>query len=387
MAPRTISDRETLAEPWGWILVLLLTVFAIAPLTYPGFFEASSGFLPAFNAAHPQEAPDWGHPTPPIQGEGQLPYLLAWPFFRLSGSGPIAIKWGYGLAFALGALGIYAWSRRWLGLAGAALGATVYTYLPWHLSTVYERGAYAEAWLWTFWPWLLWSIDRFGHGRRPARIAALSAGVLLLAATLWTQAGLALVALPLLLAYAMIADPRQRRPAAALVVVIALALLLLWGLAQMTEGSATPFRPDYLYPFQLFSARWGLDGAQQQAQAGPSFQLGIAAAGLALVTLALWLSDRQQTSSAAAGSDPSSPPPRPLGVALGFWTLALGLVLFFTLTWSAPLWRVLGLQALLIHPWQVLALAGLPLAFLAGSVPRLEGRLVTLPAWAGLLSV
>jgi len=31
-----------------WILLVLLTVVAVAPLTYPGFFEAHSGFLPAF---------------------------------------------------------------------------------------------------------------------------------------------------------------------------------------------------------------------------------------------------------------------------------------------------------------------------------------------------
>ena len=43
----------------NWILVVLLTVFALAPLTYPGFFESSSGFLPAFNAANLSDAPNW----------------------------------------------------------------------------------------------------------------------------------------------------------------------------------------------------------------------------------------------------------------------------------------------------------------------------------------
>ena len=76
-----------------------------------------------------------------VRGEGSLPYVVVWPVYRLTGSGVVAVKWGYGLAFLLGALGIYAWSRRWLGAKGGVLSATVYTYLPWHLSTIYMRGA------------------------------------------------------------------------------------------------------------------------------------------------------------------------------------------------------------------------------------------------------
>jgi hypothetical protein len=382
---RAVLERETLAAPWSWLLVLLLTVFAIAPLTYPGFFEAGSGFLPTFNAAHLQEAPNWGRTTPPIQGEGQLPYLLAWPFFLLSGSGLVAVKWGYGLAFALGALGVRAWSRRWLGTAGAVLAAAAYTYLPWHLSTIYERGAYAEAWLWAFWPWLLWSIDRLGLERLASRVTAVAAGLLLLAAALWTQPGLALLSLPVLLAYGMIVDPRQRRPAVAAILVIALALLLLWGLAQITTETAVAFQADYLYPFQLVSARWTLGSDAPQPQSEPSFQLGVAATGLALAALALWLVDRREQPRADGGSGP--PPPRHLGTALGFWAVTLAVILFLTLAWSAPLWQVTGLQALVVHPWQVLALAGLALAFLSGSLLRLDRRLAALPAWAGLLSL
>jgi hypothetical protein len=371
---RAVLEQEPLAAAWSWLLVLLLSIFAIAPLTYPGFFEASSGFLPAFNAAHPQQAPDWAGTTPAAQGEGQLPYLLTWPFLHLSGSGVVAVKWGYGLAFALGALGVYAWSRRWLGSGGGVLAAAVYTYLPWHLGTVYERGAYAEAWLWAFWPCLLWSIDHLSAGRRAYRVAAGAVGLLLLGAILWTQPGLALLSLPVLLAYGVIADPRRRRPAIATILVIALALLLLWVLARVDTGTQSLYQADYLYPFQLFSARWTLGGNAVQAADQPSFQLGVAAAGLALVAVALWLTGRRGK-------------PRGLGAVLGFWAVALAVFLSLTLAWSARLWEFAGLRAFVVHPWQLLAVAGLPLAFLSGSLLRLDNRLAALPAWAGLLSL
>jgi hypothetical protein len=41
----------------------------------------------------------------------------------------------------------------------------------------------------------------------------------------------------------------------------------------------------------------------------------------------------------------------------------------------------------LAYPWQLLALTGLPLAFLAGAILRLDERLTTWPAWAGLIAL
>ena len=108
------STSATRRGPWpsgaalGLLLALLLSVFALAPLTYPGFFQARSGFLPAFDVAQPGAAPTGGG----WAGEGRLPYFLAWPFVALSGSGVTAIKWGYALSILLGAAGVYGWARR-----------------------------------------------------------------------------------------------------------------------------------------------------------------------------------------------------------------------------------------------------------------------------------
>jgi len=66
--------------------------------------------------------------------------------------------------------------------------------------------------------------------------------------------------------------------------------------------------------------------------------------------------------------------------------LLLVLVLL-SLPLSAWLWRTAGLDAYLDYPWQLLALTGLPLAFLAGSVTRLDERPASLPVWAGLLAL
>jgi len=372
---------------WNWILVLLLTVFALAPLTYPGFFEAGSGFLPAFNAANPSDAPDWQGIEGPVRGEGRLPYLLAWPFFKLSGSGVTAVKWGYGIAFLLGALGVYAWTRRWLGTRGAVLSATVYTYLPWHLSTVYTRGAYAEAWLWAFWPWILWAIDRRNELRPRSKLAGIAISLALVAATLWTQPGLATLAIPLLIAYGVLVNGRQPWRLHQIVQTLVLSSLFLWFAIRMAAATEIPFGDSFLHPFQLFSTAGG-DGL--------SFQLGLAAMGLGIVAVALRVG-KQDGSSAegdaeghGAGEDASGTalsPALPPGRAFWLWGCSLLLIVLLCLPVSAWFWDLSGLDALLTHPWQMLALSGMPLAFLAGSIIRLDRRFATLPAWAGVVAL
>jgi hypothetical protein len=368
----------------GLALALLLTAFAVAPLTYPGFYQARSGFLPAFRAAGLEIATNGdssGHPPDSLQAEGPLPYLLAQPFLALSGSGVTAIKWGYGLGILLGLAGAYAWGRRRLGNRGGVLVAVIYTYLPWHLSTVYIRGAYAEAWLWAIWPYLLWTVDGLARRRRSTTLVALAVGGALLAASFWTQAGLTLLFLPLLVTYGLLTHMSRQaathrpmgltRPwlaAGSLALVSILALVAV----QAATGGLGPvsdsFSSQFLYPFQLFVDARG---------EGLSFQLGTVAVGLSIVTLALGVSRR----------DPAPSSPGDLRPLLWFFAGVLLIMLGLTLPLSAPLWRATGLDGLVAQPWQVLALAGLPLVFVAGAVVQMAPRLADLPALTGLLAL
>ena len=372
----------------NWILVILLSVFALAPLTYPGFFEADSGFLPAFNVANPADSPGWQGVEGPVRGEGRLPYLLAWPFFKLTGSGVAAIKWGYGLTFLLGALGIYAWTRRWLGTRGGVLAATIYTYLPWHLSTVYTRGAYAESWLWAFWPWILWAIDRTKEQRLRTTLMGIAAILAFVAATLWTQPGLASLALPLFIAYGVMVTARPPWHWLRLIEALGLSLLFLWLAVRQAVETEIPFGEHYLHPFQLFSPVGGDE---------LSFQLGLAAVGLGIVAIALQVGRRDGAPNAQRGmhgdeirqNTPTavpSPMP-PLNGAFWFWGCSLLVIVLLCLPVSAWLWDASRLDALLTYPWQMLTLSGMPLAFLAGSVMRLDRRFTTLPAWAGMIAL
>jgi hypothetical protein len=360
----------------NWILALLLAIPAVAPLTYPGFFQAQSGFLPAYNAAHLDQAPNWGGTTEPLRGEGKLPYLLAWPFFARSGSGIVAVRWGYALAFLLSALGIYAWVHHWLGARGAILAATVYTYLPWHLSAVYVRGAYAEAWLWAFLPFLPWAIDRLLE--RPRRVSAAAAvGLPALAAGAWTQPGLGALFLPVLAAYGIVVSPHRRRLGVRLLLVVVPLLILLWGIGRTVPAGRVAFADHFLAPYQLLSAAWGWGSSVAGWADGMTFELGLAAAGLAIVALTFNTGTRRISPDRHTA----------LRWAIWFWAIVLAVLVLFTLSLSAFLWRAGRLEAFVTYPWQVLALTGLPLAFLAGSAIRLERQLAELPVWTAILAL
>lgn len=380
---RARSDPKKQGTALSWLLVVLLTAFAIAPLTYPGFFQAHSGFLPALNAAHPSAAPYWGRIADPIRGDGMLPYLLVWPFWQLSNSGVVAVKWGYALAFVLGAVGIYAWTRPWLGPRGGVLAAVVYTYLPWHLSTVYVRGAYAEAWLWALLPFPLWAIDQLVQRRA---LVALVIGLPSLVASIWTQPGLVAFYLPLLAVYNLVITRRRQHLLTRLTGMIAYLIFIVWLLVgQATQVAPLHFADHFLYPFQLLSAFWGFGTSVPGWTDEISFQLGLVAVGLSVVAVALWAKEKHERARAAPGS-----PSDHLvfsGRALWFWVIVLFLLVFLTLSPSAFVWRTTHLETLLTYPWQLLCLTAPSLAFLAGSPLRLDKRLAQLPAWAGLLAL
>ncbi|MGQ9585033.1 MAG: hypothetical protein ACUVXG_06485 [Anaerolineae bacterium] len=179
---------------WDWLLVLLLVSFAVAPLTYPGFLQAWSGFAPVYaleDGMQGRPLAFWGVGWFPGAAEGSLPYLVARLPASLGASSQTAIRWVWATGFALGALGIYAWLRGRWGRSAALLAAVTYTYAPYHLNAVYARGAVGEALALGLLPWLPWALERRGW----KGVVGLGTGLLALLATVPALAALA--AMPL----------------------------------------------------------------------------------------------------------------------------------------------------------------------------------------------
>ncbi len=382
------------------LLALILSVFAVAPLFYPGYFQTHSGFIPLWNLTDLRANPAWNwlpHQATsfdPLRSDGLLFYHLAasLPFEPVT-----AIKLITGLSWLMGALGLFLWLKPWLGQPGALVAALVYTYLPYRLATVYIRGAWAEALFWGILPWAIWAAEaalrlESNHASYPIEEDASQQNhknyalrFTLYVFPLWlilglTQLGLTLWAFIFITALTLVTQPRRGWPSLiAPFLGLALAALVTFGLSaspalSKAEGSPPHFSAHYLYPFQLLSARWGFGSSQPGWNDPLPFQLGLAAVGLTLLSLMVWLRSTP-TPTVTTRSN------RRMWFFIG--AAGVGLCLQFGLT--DGLWQVSRLANTLTYPWQLLGLVGLSLAVLAGASLRLDESLTRLPLLGGLI--
>ena len=371
-----------------WLLVLILALIVCAPLTYPGYFQAHSGFLPVYKL-YDMEAhgislrwvPVIGEGYDLLRGEGLLPYVLAEAVRWLGASGVAAVKIIFALGLLLGALGMYGWARRLLDRRGALLAALLYACLPYVLATVYVRGALAETLFLGILPWTLWALQRQLDGD-PWATPSLALGVALL---IWTQAGLALWAFAALLVYGLaIRRSRWHLTLVGLLGGLLLGAAGLWPLVaeRGLGGAASVFGEHFAYAFQLLSAGWGYGVSVPGWQDSFPLQIGLVAAGLAVLAVA-WLSmgPRSQRQSVKTKT---------------LWvTVPLMIVpVLLTLTWAEPLWHLPGMAQVaqsLTYPWQLLALAAPFLALLGGYAATLllrhAAQSEALPLWAALVAL
>jgi|GEM_PF-403989 len=426
------------------LLAFLLPLFAWAPLTYPGYFEFYSGFLPIFNLndllRHLGDlgwAPVIGQPYDLLRGERALPYLLGM-LPRALGMAPVsAVKLVFIASMLAGSLGLYGWARRRLGLWPALLAATVYVYGPIFLATTYVRGAFAEAVFLGLMPWMLWSADAAVSGSRAGAVRM----ALGLAAAFWTQAGLALWLTVLLLAYVLMAGdaatasrralkrPAQadasrlkpagrvaqpspmltgavatarrtlKRPAQPAGVALAgwvggLALAALGLLPVVLKhgwGGSTfiVFGDHFVEPYQLLLADWSAGGSLSGSADTLTFSLGVVA--FALATLSCFVV--RGPVDVATTMKPTQHAAR---TTQRFAAVIALILAFLSTSLAVPIWRFLPfLSRPLTYPWQLLLLVGPWLAWLAGLggsalaalVPEVERERWNAPLFAGLLSL
>ncbi|MBN1993590.1 MAG: hypothetical protein JW953_12895 [Anaerolineae bacterium] len=368
-----------LSTPAALGLVVILSIFVIAPLFYPGYIQTHSGFGPLWNVLDLRAAPSALTWTPhlalkfdPLRGDGLLAYYLA---ALLPFSPAAAIKIEAGLGWLLGGVGMFLWLRRWLGHPGALVAALVYTYLPYRLVAVYVRGAWGEALFWGLLPWAMLTTTSL--------ITSPKLPFLIMTALVWfvlglSQLGLTLWAFLVVVALLLAVYPKQSlRPILVALLGVGPALWLSLSLAAIPP-SAPNFADHFLYPFQLFSAYWGFGPSRPGWNDGLSLQLGLAGVGLTTITLLLWLR-------------PGGPANRADRRLLFFLTLAVALILLqlgvMAGVWRLPIWPGYTLANTLAYPWQLLGLTGLALAALAGAAVWLDEQLARLPLLGSIILV
>jgi hypothetical protein len=370
-------------------LALFLSIFAVAPLSFPGFFQSYTGYSAVYNlfelhgrlASFYTWTPTWGTPYDLFRMDGPLGYWLA-EFFHIIGFSPLdAIKLVYTLAFLLSAFGMFKLAQHVLkNDAAALLAAVVYVYFPAHIATVYIRGNFGEALAWGLFPFTLWSaiaLEQISHrDRRQFLWCILAFGALML-----SQAGFAVLFSIFALVWLVFLPPNplssRRFPAHAAVAMLGGLLLgflfLLPALiAQNAIFYADSFTPAFVYPFQFLTASWGTDLPTGDFMENAPYQIGFAALGLTILAIALLLLRGMQD--------------HPVRRLVWFAVITSALLLVLMMPIAAPLWN-LGLGLLVQYPFQLLALVGFLLSFAAASVLVTDTQFQQIPLLAAFVIV
>lgn len=365
-------------------LVILLSIFVVAPLTYPGSIQTQSGFEAAYNlmdlhanlGANLAWAPAFAHGYDLFRMDGPIPYFLAELFHLLGASFDVSIKLIYALGFVLSGLGMFFLGRTVFRSEGAGLLAgMVYVYFPYHVADVYVRGAFGEAAAWAVFPFsLLAVLNLAASPRRPrlwalALVCLIALGVLIMSGLgLLFGLGTAVASLVLLRR-----QPAGRKSALAIVGGVLLGFILLvpaYSRNQSTPGSFI-FTPAFVYPFQFLTASWGTASPKGNYLDQFPYQLGFAAMGLTILAVALLF-------PRGAGADPWI---RRIVLAA---LIAVAIALLLMTPIASPLWSISGATTLLANPFELLVFVGLALAISAGSVVTADTRFSATPMLAVL---
>jgi hypothetical protein len=392
------------------LLLLAFCLFALAPLTSPGYFIYGHDarhyvyFLQMFDLSIRDGAwfPRWA--TDMVFGYGYPLWLLLAPIpfyvgeaFHLIGMDFVsAVKMVDGLAFFFSALSMYLFAKDLYGKNAGLVAAVAYAYIPYHLVDLYVRSAQDELVGFVFPPLVFWAFYRLAATQelRYLSVAALAyAGLLLshiVTAVLFTPIiGLYLIFLTCTTRGSNNDDRSQtadRRDATvshgigsaaksmvsreklrfiiyvlcslALAIGIA-AIFVLPALAErkyLTDepliGGFFNFRKHFVIASQLLSPFWGYGYAGENGTDQFSLQLGLIPILLSLASFFGW---RNMSSTVRRH--------------MLFFALVVILIVLAMLAVSAPLWEAYSsVVAYVQFPWRLLSITTFALAGLAGAV-------------------
>lgn len=377
--------------PSSVVLLFAFSVFALAPLTAPGYFvhahdaRHSVYFLQMFDqsfrdgAWYPRWAVDmvfgYGYPLWIILAP--IPFFVGEAFHLVGFDFVSAVKWVDGLAVLFSAFTMYLFASRVLGKNAGLVAAIMYVYIPYHLVDLYVRAAQAELVSFVFPPLVCWAFYQLATTHRPRYIAF---AALAYAGLILSHISMAALFTPVIGTYILFIAitesskhaPRAqgRKPfryAANCLLLSAFSAFLALGLAAIfilpilfeqryltTDpliGGFFNYRKHFLNANQLLSPFWGYGYAGENGTGQFSLQLGLIPVLLTFV--ALWAIRNTRGTIRAH---------------IGWFTFVVTLVVFLMLPISAPLWEPFAaIVAFAQFPWRLLIISAFALAFLSGA--------------------
>lgn len=387
-ASRHIRDESFLvsAREAAWLIMALLvtlpacTAYFNARIldTYDGPFHLFR--LMALDTAlqsgelYPRWLPNlaFGYGYPLFNYYGPAAYY-ATELFRIANLNlPIALNLSFALSTLTAAATMYLWLRRHFGALAAFVGATVYTYVPYHLLDGQIRGALAEHWTFAIAPCLLLlseevtgpGLERSWRRALPIAFGSIAIALLILTHNLSAPFLLALAAV-YLLARVVVLRRRRRVLDATLMLTLGILLAAFYWLPALLElnlvhqGSEplnAPYFFSQLQPVQdLFTGSLNYDAYAPVQSANAFYPLPIWQGALVVFSaplILLWI--RRGRADRA--------------IALSTSVLGTTGAIFLLWEGSASLWRAVSPLQAIQFPFRVEMLAAIFSAFAASAI-------------------
>nr|MBI5455865.1 hypothetical protein [Candidatus Levybacteria bacterium] len=197
-----------------FFLLFIFCIPALLPLIHKGFFLTDDGnwmvirFSAFYEVLGSGEFPvrfltrlNQGFGYPVSNFLYPLFMYLGVPVHILGVSFVDTIKILLGASLIFSSVFTYGWLRKIFDNTSSLLGAIFYTYFPYHLYDIYKRGSVGEVLALAIAPFILWQIER-----KSVLLTSLGIGFLIL-----SHNTLALLFMPLVLAYAFLRNKNQLR--------------------------------------------------------------------------------------------------------------------------------------------------------------------------------
>ncbi|RME11166.1 MAG: hypothetical protein D6802_07435 [Ardenticatenia bacterium] len=358
-------------QTWvSWVSVLVL--LALLGLAVPGIGYTHDGYFHAYRILGLREAltqgvwyprffPEFsfGYGFPVLHYYAPLAYYVGLLPLLVGRGAALALDFSFAVAVVLAtwSMGWLVW-RLWQHQTAALLAALTYTYLPYHLADIYQRGALAETWAFVWWPLLLGAV--WEH--RLVLLAISTAGLLL------THNLSVLLILPVIGLWMLALAIQERK-------VVWRRWAQLIGAALVGSGVAAFYWIPALLEMKWVRVgheRGSIDPTEflaplhQLSQLEPKiFLKGIffhpvqmlLLGSVFVLLVVFWAHLRQR-------------------LLVGVMAGVLLITYVLQTPWAAPLWRMVAPLQWLQFPWRWMGIAVLCIAFLVGAVSTINRRIV-----------
>jgi hypothetical protein len=260
------------------------------------------------------------------------------------------------LSLLCSGLSMYPYCRVFLGRGLAVFSSVAYMALPYHMYSIYEKGALGEQWAYCWPPLILYFVHRAGRGHALAYagLAMTYAGLIL------THVPTTILFSPILLAYLEFVETREKRPS-----------IFLFGLLALLAGAALSsfyllpavFEQKYIHVEDIVydSYFYVWNNFIFTGGAGKPGELNLHISWMAVSSLVVLLL-MGGTYYALRGGDRAGKADRVIPAVV-----VLGIVAFIFMTrLSSPVWKAIGLLQNLQFPWRLMVMETMFTALGAG---------------------